>query len=538
MTTQVAQDEVHALVERVRATATRHDAFGLRHAYEQVLAELEVAPDRLEAWRDGLDIVGTAYEQLLTGSQRRGSGQFFTPFWAGEVIAAWVLRERAELLLDAGCGSGGLLIPAARHPARGRMQLLGIDADPLAISMAETNKKLRGIDACTLRISDFLTDDLPERPDRVVSNPPYSRPTAIPHWQRTQIHEELNRRFGRRFSRRTSLHALFLLRALELSSDDAWLAFITPSDWLDVNYGREVKQCLLERAHVEALIFFDADHLFFGGARTTAVITLIRKGITGSRTRVIRLGKTLPGPATVFAAVRRGRVDKSLRLEELSLDASLKWARPVPKHRRGVLLGEVARVHRGIATGANRYFCLSEDERVRRGIPRAALRPCLASTRHLSEAELTQSVLDRLPGETRRWLIDSNDVEAEAAKTPLGTYLRRGRRVKIHHGYLVSRRRPWYSQERRPNAPIVFTYLNKDHPRFLRNRVGAVPLNNWLVIAPNDGVDVDLLFKALSTTAVREQLREHARVYGGGLWKLEPSELERITLPASLIRSG
>ncbi|MHB8642846.1 MAG: HsdM family class I SAM-dependent methyltransferase [Gaiellaceae bacterium] len=538
MTGRVIEDDVQTLVERVRASATAQDAEGLRRAYEQVLARLEVTPDRLEAWRDGKDIVGSAYEQLLSPQQRRSTGQFFTPFWAGELMAGWLYSESAKLLLDAGCGSGGLVIPAARHPDRGHSRLLGIDADPIAIAMAKANKRLREIERCELRVANFLTDGLDEQPDRVVSNPPYSRHNAIPRDQRLTIHSELERVFGLRFSRRTSLQALFFLRALELSSDDAWLAFITPSDWLDVNYGLEVKRCLLERAHVEALILLDAEHLFFDGARTTAVITLVRKGIGGRTTRVIRLGKELPKPGVVLDAVGGGRVNPVLTMEEVSLSAEFKWARTAPKRRRGSPLNEVARVHRGIATGANQYFCLTEDERARRGIPRADLRSCLTSPKHFDQVDLTQDVLDRLPGSTRRWLVDCDDFGVESAKTPLGTYLRRGRRLKVHTGYLVSNRRPWYSQEQRVNAPIVFTYLNKHRPRFLRNHAGAVPLNNWLVIAPRDGVNVDALFAALSAPTVSKQLREQARFYGGGMWKLEPSELERIILPVSFTRNA
>jgi hypothetical protein len=48
-------------------------------------------------------------------------------------------------------------------------RLLGIDADPLAISMAEANKRLREIERCELRVANFLTDGLDEQPDRVVS---------------------------------------------------------------------------------------------------------------------------------------------------------------------------------------------------------------------------------------------------------------------------------------------------------------------------------------------------------------------------------
>ena len=87
MTAEVVQAEVQTLVDLVRASASRQDADGLRLAYQRILEQLDVAPDRMSAWRDGLDIVGSAYQRLLTGQQRRAAGQFFTPFWAGEVMA-------------------------------------------------------------------------------------------------------------------------------------------------------------------------------------------------------------------------------------------------------------------------------------------------------------------------------------------------------------------------------------------------------------------------------------------------------------------
>jgi hypothetical protein len=90
--------------------------------------------------------------------------------------------------------------------------------------------------------------------------------------------------------------------------------------------------------------------------------------------------------------------------------------------------------------------------------------------------------------------------------------------------------RPWWEVEADFAAPILFTYLNRRSPRFVRNRAGAIPLNNWLVIEPLDGVDAETLFSALRE-ASEAVLRADAREYGNGLWKLEPSELKRLPLP-------
>ena len=93
----------------------------LRAAFEQAIADLPTQADSA-VWRDGADIVGRAYERLISGAERRPRGQFFTPFWAGEL---WpVAAGRADqLLLDPGCGSGSLLVPVARHLGRRRARL-------------------------------------------------------------------------------------------------------------------------------------------------------------------------------------------------------------------------------------------------------------------------------------------------------------------------------------------------------------------------------------------------------------------------------
>jgi hypothetical protein len=101
--------------------------------------------------------------------------------------------------------------------------------------------------------------------------------------------------------------------------------------------------------------------------------------------------------------------------------------------------------------------------------------------------------------------------------------------------YLVNQRtsagRPLWKVEADFEAPILFSYFNRARPRFVRNGINGVPLNNWLVIQPHRGIDSDALFAALLEPAVRDRLHSDSRRYGNGLWKLEPSELKRLCLP-------
>jgi adenine-specific DNA-methyltransferase len=531
------QDPSVELARRVRLLAGSKAPEALERALQIELARLgeafEAEPDAWAAWADGIDVVGAAFEDLLPGAVRRAAGQFLTPHWAADLMAAWLLQEPVRLLCDPAVGSGRLLYRADQRPEAGPDRYVGFDIDESCLAMAELNLRMRGLRKYLLEHRNFLLDDVGIVPDAVTCNPPYSRHHTIDPDEKVAIYEGFARRLGLRLSRLAGLHVLFLIRALEIAAPGGRLAFITPAEWLDVNYGREVKRFVLDQAHVEALVIFKDDHLFFDGALTTAAITLIRKRggdhHPSGKTRILHLPAKLPDVEAVLAALsEKGQ----LRADAVQLDSVQKWSRKPASRGRGRPLGELARVRRGIATGCNRFFVLSEATRRARGLAPEDLRPCITSPRLVEGLEIGPADLDALDDETPRWVIDSRDPGAESSETPLGRYLRWGRdELEAHAGYLARKRQPWYAMERRGDSPILFTYMNRERPRFIRNRVGAVPLNTFLIVEPYEGVDPEQLWKTLSSPDFLRQVQAERRSYGGGLWKLEPKELEALPVP-------
>jgi hypothetical protein len=120
-------------------------------------------------------------------------------------------------------------------------------------------------------------------------------------------------------------------------------------------------------------------------------------------------------------------------------------------------------------------------------------------------------------------------------------YLQTGRAQKIEEAYLTSRRSPWYSQEQRPPAPFLCTYMgrsrNGKHPfRFIWNRSQATAHNVYLMLYPQGALRTALkeypelqsqVFEALQSIEPAQFISE-GRVYGGGLHKVEPKELAQI----------
>jgi len=115
-----------------------------------------------------IDLLGLAYERFFPDLFKGKRGQYFTPPPLVRLLLSRVEVRIGTRVLDPTCGSGGLLLEAARRGAR----VAGIERDPLLARLAEVNLGLSGVPA-TIRCADFFAA-VPEPVDVVVANPPFS----------------------------------------------------------------------------------------------------------------------------------------------------------------------------------------------------------------------------------------------------------------------------------------------------------------------------------------------------------------------------
>jgi adenine-specific DNA-methyltransferase len=117
----------------------------------------------------------------------------------------------------------------------------------------------------------------------------------------------------------------------------------------------------------------------------------------------------------------------------------------------------------------------------------------------------------------------------------------------VRDGYLVRSRTPWYKQEQRYPAPFLCTYMGRGTQakapfRFIWNRSAATATNLYLLLTPQNGLAEMLVahpdraarIYAWLSQITGDELRGEGRVYGGGLNKIEPKELARISAQALL----
>jgi hypothetical protein len=205
-----------------------------------------------------------------------------------------------------------------------------------------------------------------------------------------------------------------------------------------------------------------------------------------------------------------------------------------------VKVGNFFKVKRGIATGGNKFFILSEKEWKLHAIPDDFLIPIIPSPKHLlvNEIEAQEGTKNPLV-EPKLFLLQCGSFTEDQLKRDfqhVWKYLQAGEKQKINKGFLCGRRNPWYKQETREPAPILLTYMGrktkgKNTPlRFILNHSRAITLNNYLVLYPKFEMtpfQLRHMWERLNQMSEREW-KESGRVYSGGLYKVEPAELKML----------
>ena len=369
----------------------------------------------------------------------------------------------------------------------------------------------------------------------ILTNPPYVRHHHLSTEDKQRLGQKVYSITGLKISGLAGLYCYFLLIAHAWLAKNGLAVWLIPSEFMDVNYGEVVKRYLLEKVSLLQIHrFCPADVQFDDALVSSAIVIFEKKNPNLDHKVIFSFGGTLSDPA-------RLEVVSSDQLYETAKWTLLPQAKENNRRSKHILLGDLFRVKRGLATGNNSFFILPKSDLSKYGIPLSCVRPILPSPRYLKQ--------EIIEADKKGWpilngplaLIDCSLSEEHIAKKfpKFWDYLQDGKNQKIHVGYLTSRRSPWYCQEKRDVAPLLCTYMGRSQKRpfrFIWNKSKAVATNVYLLLYPKQAINHILNTRPILWQQVMQSLRSiqpeeffcEGRVYGGGLYKMEPSELMRL----------
>jgi len=501
-----------------------------------------------------------AVQQTLDAARSRTErgrlGQFATPpILARQLLEATqaYVPAGAVSLLDPAFGTGAFY--SAALATLGPRRLLRAAGFEIDTSFHAAAVSLWGDLGLKVRNEDFLLADPPpddERFDLVVCNPPYVRHHHVPPARKHDYRALALNRCGVQLSGLAGLYTYFMISAKGWLAPGGVAAWLVPSEFMDVNYGSSVKEYLANHYTMLRMHRFAPEDVQFADALVSSVVVWLSNQAPPHCHEVqLTTGGMLTRPARSSARPLKD-ITRSPRWTQLF--SATPRVRPAT-HR----LGELFVIKRGLATGANEFFLLSQ-ERVRAlRFPTAALTPVLPPPRGLDGDEVLANEHGHPVLAGARFLLNVREpIETLSRKVPpVAKYLRDGE-ARFAGRYLCRSRRPWYAQEIRPPAPLLCTYMGRSAGgklpfRFIRNHSTATATNVYLLLYPKPALRFALRHDPTLLDRVWEGLRRlrlvdfatQSRVYGGGLQKLEPRELAaldisrlRSLIPLARLTSG
>lgn len=477
------------------------------------------------------DLFALTYEGIVSGQNRRRLGTFFTPPSVVDLMldrADGVLPTPA-VVIDPGAGVGAFSIAACKRWSAPTVAAVDVNVVTLGLLAARSN--LEGAaNRIQLIHADFLSwladgDHARHRgPTLLLGNPPYTRHQELDAKSKAAAMDAAG---GLIDSGLAGLAAYFLAASLRSLRDQDALTFVLPGSWTESRYGRPLREWLWaqSRRAVDVLAFPSAVTVF-PGTRVTALVLVV--GPAGEQ----------PTPISVeHMTVQRGHLEPSRTGDHARTDAPpaslgrLLWPRP-SRHTGTIALSEIGHVRRGVATGANHFFFLRDDDL--KALPPRVVVPGLRRLRHVVGDRLDEDEHNRIGVAGHpRWLLSlrgPQEIRSKAIQRRLADGVEAG----YHDRYLTRDREHWYAVEHVDPPDIFVSVMAKDGFRSVVNAIKAVPSNSMYGIYLDDPTLAPALCTWLNGEAGQRALRAHGRHYSNGLLKLEPRDYLRVRVPSHL----
>jgi methylase of polypeptide subunit release factors len=548
-------------------------------------AAVTEARDRLLESTEPATDIGRLYEALIPGKHRRVLGQYRTPRDLAELMRTWA-TSGGDTVLDPGMGAGELSVPfqpdweISTDPDR----VDGVDRSPLAALMGRVAQTISGQRHEAHRTDFFELEpaDLVRDVDALLCNPPYTRHDSIRSTYKDKLNAQAEDQTGLQIPKTSPLYAYFYYYLNQFLDTGDQAAVLTPHHFLSRDFGKPLKRFLLREFDIKALLLDNPENESkFDTAQTTDMVAFLEATDDDADMRVTRFIRVDEDTEvqTKLEAVRDGTSEETdwgviNCIEQSELTPEDRWDNLF--HPNAVELpdlpplSEIAEVHRGLQTGENDFFCLSQDEVDSWEIDPQYLSRTLPNQRYVNGYDICADDwedfdrqgratwllyhLDQLTGvprttyddETERayWAEDSMTTDPT---TPLVEYLRHG---LTDHDDLPTRstvhdeRDQWYRVERGDNAPILVTLTGRSGFRAILNQTDARHLNNYYGVYPDATITQQgqkALLAYLNYVFGDTGISQQQRLLSDGLPKVEPGDVEDIPaidpreLPSSVV---
>lgn len=502
--------------------------FCQRYPVKALTADLEHRLDLISRCTSGNNykiptLLSLLFNSATSLSFKKLNGQYFTAEYIADQAVKYLSLNKEETILDPGCGTGIFPVSILKYMAQqgqdcNRITYVGVENDPFLALATAASLDLNGAPEtwCVLHadyLSPVIEQYLAEKglnPTAVISNPPYVRSNRLTEKER------LKKALG--ISGHCGLHSFFVARSNRLLKSGR-MVFVLPLEMEKARYGTSLLNNMRNRFEIEHKEIFYVNSNYVMNEQSKLTLWKNR-----SQDAVARL--------VIFKTLDTG--NKIDNFNKQKSPTNLQYT-----------LDDIATVHRGISTGANDFFILTDKKTkelnishlfLKKIIPPAIRRIKLCNIFSTDEWEKVRT------NEMPCWLFYVKPhTSFDTLPVEVRQYIKSGERRGINTIYTCSKRRGgWYSIKLPTVPDIFFTYMYRDYPMFIYNEVHALNLTNFIGVYLKSPKSKNLIAEVTNSlnSEVKEWVRATSvgRKYAGGLINIGPGDLMRMPISQHLFQ--
>ena len=462
-------------------------------------------------------LLASLFNSSTSSNSKKLNGQYFTPQSVAEEAVKFLSLKNHDIVFDPGCGTGIFPISILKYlyavgSNPNLISYVGIENDPyLALAAAVSLDIVQAPNNWQIVNSDFLSQTVEDYlareniyPTAVISNPPFVRTHRLTG--------KKNLKDNLRISGHSGLHSFFLAKS-EKFLKNGRMVFVLPLEMDKAKYGKALLNSLGNTFIIEKKNIVFANELYSIEDCSTEKLQ--------SKTSVAKL------ISFHYSSDSRLNVDSSKQ--------------DCLRHVRASL-GDIATVHRGISTGANDFFVLSEYRAKELMIPNTFLTkiiPPVIPRSRLNEV-FTSDDWEKFRAEGMPcWLFSvKSEMSIEELPVEVRQYIKTGERNGFKTKYTCAKRTNgcWYSVKL-PNIPQIFvTNLYREYPKLIYNQAHVLNLTNFL------GIHIRSLTKPIELTnrlniEVQQWINHSSegRKYAGGWINIGPGDISKMPVSENIL---
>lgn len=463
-------------------------------------------------------------------TKQKLKGAYYTPKKIVDFFINWAIdKNKKQIILEPSAGAGNFINNLKNLNINSHVTAIEIDKDEalkIKPNLKEKQYKIL-VDDFYNFYEEYKNKD--KEFDIVIGNPPYIRYQFLTEEQRN-YQSDILKNNNLKSNKLINAWVAFTVASLELLKENGKIAFVLPTDILQVTYAKELREFLFKTLKEINIITFE--NIIFTETQQDIILLMgIKKEVKEEDTklRVINLKNLSELPQNIntfqYREYKDYQSDKWIKFKLKNEDRNFY---DTSFQEKTINLNNICKTEVGITTGNNKFFVINDDLLKLYNLEEYK-RPLLGRSIETegifySEKDLNENIKNK----KNVWLLDFNGKNLTAGALE---YLNYGLQNKQNEGYKLRIREKWYEV---PSIWIPDAFLLRrigKYPKIVKNEISGVSTDTFHRIKIINNFNIYKLLVLFYSSVTLLSFELEGRVFGGGALEILPGDLKNIKIP-------